>query len=123
MAHRSRGTLSPHRATVYRRLGALCMLAVVAMVAYLCFRLVVLAAHGYRPVDRVAAILLLAADLFLCLHGVGFFASVLRSSRHQAHASPEIFARPASAPVAVLVAAYNESGEVLEQTIASALAM
>jgi cellulose synthase (UDP-forming) len=109
--------------TVYRVLGALCMLAVVCMVGYLCFRLVSLAAHAYRPVDRILALALLAADLFLCLHGLGFFASVMRSSRRHLRRGPEIFALHASSPVAVLIAAFNESEEVLEQTIASALAM
>jgi cellulose synthase/poly-beta-1,6-N-acetylglucosamine synthase-like glycosyltransferase len=124
MPHRRAAwTAAPDGRAVYRLLGGLCMLAVVSMVAYLCFRLVSLAAHAYRPADRIAAILLLAADLFLCLHGVGFFASVMRSSRNKLERGPEMFAVAATAPVAVLIAAYNESEEVLEETIASALAM
>jgi cellulose synthase (UDP-forming) len=108
---------------VYRLLGSLSLLALVFMVGYLCFRLVTLVATAPTGADRAMAVALLGADLFLCLHGLGFFASVIRSTRRQMRKGPEIFALQASAPVAVLIAAFNESEEVLEQTIASALAM
>jgi cellulose synthase (UDP-forming) len=108
---------------VYRLLGGMSLLAFVFMVGYLCFRLVNLVATAPTGAERGMAVALLGADLFLCLHGLGFFASVIRSTRRQAQRGPEIFTIQAQAPVAVLIAAFNESEEVLEPTIASALAM
>jgi cellulose synthase/poly-beta-1,6-N-acetylglucosamine synthase-like glycosyltransferase len=124
MPFREEEWVAPHdRRAVYRLLGGMSLLALVFMVGYLCFRLVALAASAPTGADRVMALALLAADLFLCLHGLGFFASVIRSTRRQIRRGPDVFALHASAPVAVLIAAFNEPEEVLEQTIASALAM
>jgi cellulose synthase (UDP-forming) len=124
MPYRGQSWVAPQDTRrVYRLLGALSMLALVCMLGYLCFRLGAMVGPGYTVADRVLALMLLAADLFLCLHGLGFFASVLKSSRRQVETSPDVFAVHAWAPVAVLIAAYNESEEVLEETISSALAM
>ena len=55
MPFRDRSEASPAQARlIYRVMSAMTMLAVVTMVAYLCFRLVSLARHAYTNADRVA---------------------------------------------------------------------
>lgn len=112
-----------------RALFVLTGLTLLFMVGYVCVRLVTLFSAGYSVADAVMAVLLLAAELFLCAHGVGYFLSVIKSERRQQHTAPLLFARygghgRAGLPeVAVLVAAFNESEPVLEETLASIRAM
>src|ERR1051326_3169332 len=108
---------------------ALCVLAVTTlllMTAYIVVRMTTLFATGYSIADVTMAVLLLGAELFLVFHGTGYFLSVLKVGRRRETASPVAFCEygPASVkPVAVLVAAFNESEEVLEETLASVCAM
>jgi cellulose synthase (UDP-forming) len=120
-----------------RALLALTAITLLLMMAYVCVRLTTLFASGYSVADAAMAAFLFGAELFLCLHGVGYFLSVIKAERHQQHATPILFShyRPTSAPrgaraampgvphVAVLVAAFNESADVLEETLASVCAM
>lgn len=115
---------SPAALRAYRMLAAPTFATFLLLLIYLCTRLAnVVVARGYTTADRVMAALLLAAELFLCIQGIGFFASMLKASRHQARTSRPAFAPLCTAPVAVVVACYNESEDVLEQTIASVRAM
>lgn len=117
-----------------RALLALTTITLLLMAAYVCVRLTTLFASGYSAADAAMAALLFGAELFLCFHGVGYFLSVIKAERHQRHATPILFSRyrptsarpgaPAALPhVAVLVAAFNESEDVLEETLASVCAM
>jgi cellulose synthase (UDP-forming) len=115
--------------TSTRATHALCVLAVATlllMTAYLGVRMTTLFASGYSIADATMAILLFGAELFLVFHGAGYFLSVLKAGRREASASPIVFCeyRPGGRPpVAVLVAAFNEPEEVLEETLASVCAM
>ncbi|MDO8680170.1 MAG: glycosyltransferase [Acidobacteriota bacterium] len=117
-----------------RALFVLTGLTLLLMAAYVCVRLGTLFASGYSAADATMAVLLLVAELFLCLHGVGYFLSVIKAERHHQQATPLLFAAygnrsagPAALTpvpqVAVLVAAFNESADVLEETLASVCAM
>ena len=127
-AHDSRVTAAQ------RALFALTAITLVLMTAYVCVRLTTLFAAGYSVADATMAALLIGAELFLCLHGVGYFLSVVKAERHRQRALPILFseyrrtsprpgARAALPSVAVLVAAFNESADVLEETLASVCAM
>ncbi|HEX6322351.1 MAG TPA: glycosyltransferase [Vicinamibacterales bacterium] len=96
----------------------------VLMGAYVAVRLTTIPFDArFAPSDRILAVCLLWAELFLCMHGVGYFTSVLKAARRERRATPWLFARRADAPVAVLIASFNESEDVLAETIASTLAM
>jgi cellulose synthase (UDP-forming) len=120
--------------TAQRALFALTAITLVLMTAYVCVRLTTLFASGYSAADATMAALLIGAELFLCLHGVGYFLSVIKAERHRRDTTPILFsayrrtsARPdgrtAMPRVAVLVASFNESEDVLDETLASVCAM
>jgi cellulose synthase (UDP-forming) len=66
---------------------------------------------------------LLVAELFVAFHGMGYLASIVKATRARERAHTPMLAPYTSAPVAVLIASFNESEEVLEETLASASAM
>jgi cellulose synthase (UDP-forming) len=118
--------------TAQQALFGLTAITLVLMAVYVCVRLTTLFAAGYSIADSIMAGLLFGAELFLCFHGIGYFMSVVKAERHQRQSVPLLFSdypgRSASAgngvaSVAVLVASFNESADVLEETLASASAM
>lgn len=125
MAPRHSFTLS----IAQRALFVLTAITLLLMALYVCVRLTTVFADGYTWADSIMAALLFGAELFLCFHGVGYFLSVVKAERHQRRAQPLLFSRhragsDARLPaVAVLVASFNESAEVLEETLASVSAM
>jgi cellulose synthase (UDP-forming) len=105
-------------------MGAMTITSFILMAAYVAVRLTTIPFDSsFGPADRILAFCLLWAELFLCMHGVGYFTSVLKAARRERRTTPWLFAKPAEAPVAVLIASFNESEDVLAETIASALAM
>src|SRR5688572_17934510 len=108
----------PERASAGRRaLFALTAVTLTLMTAYVCVRLTTLFASGYSVADATMAALLIAAELFLCVHGVGYFLSVIKAERHKQLATPILFSeyqreshrpgtRPALPHVAVLIASF-----------------
>lgn len=105
-------------------MGVMTITSFILMAAYVAVRLTTIPFDSsFAPSDRILAFCLLWAELFLCMHGVGYFTSVLKAARRDRRGTPWLFARNADAPVAVLIASYNESEEVLAETIASVLAM
>lgn len=97
---------------------------IVFMTAYMIVRASTLVAGGYSAADASMAALLIGAELFLCIHGAGYFLSVIKAERNHHHAAPILFSRSgALPPVAVLVASFNESEDVLEETLAAVSAM
>jgi cellulose synthase (UDP-forming) len=117
-----------------RGLFVLIGLTLLLMAAYVSVRLITLFSANYSFADAAMAVLLLGAELFLCFHGIGYFLSVVKAQRRQQQTPPLLFAAyggrrhspatSAHAPaVAVLVASFNESADVLEETLASIRAM
>jgi cellulose synthase (UDP-forming) len=94
-----------------------------AMVLYVAVRVTTLWHEGYTWADAVVAALLLAAEAFLMLHGIGYFVSVVKAARRDAATIPRSFAPAVAVPVAVLVCAYNEAEAVLDETLAAVRAM
>ena len=130
----TRRTQRSIRTTARHWLFALTAITLLLMAAYVCVRITTLFASGYSLADAVMAAALFAAELFLCVHGVGYFLSVVKAERHHAAARPLLFseygrpslpggARKQAPAVAVLVASFNESSDVLEETLASVCAM
>jgi cellulose synthase (UDP-forming) len=123
--HAARSGLRPADArATYFLLSALTMGALALLALYASVRLATaIAAADYSPADAVMAIALLMAELFLTVHGIGYFGSMLKAARLAYESPAPLFSAPATAPVALLVASFNESPEVLEETLASILAM
>jgi len=115
------GTAAARRA--FPLLAWLAALSFLALSVYLCVRLTQMAARGASWPDRVMSVLLLGAELLVGFHAVGFFVSVARASRARARAADPAFARFTRSPVAVLVAAFNESEDVLDETLAALQAL
>src|SRR5687768_5929641 len=84
--------------TAQRALFVLTAMTLVLMAGYVCVRLTTLFASGYSVADATMAALLFGAELFLCVHGVGYFLSVVKAERHKQTARPILFAehRPGS---------------------------
>jgi cellulose synthase (UDP-forming) len=98
--------------------------ALLALLAYVAARIVMtFSATGYTIADAVMASLLLAAELFVAMHATGYFTDIIKAGRRQATAQPILFVTHVRPTVAVLIAAFNEAEEVLEETLASARAM
>jgi cellulose synthase (UDP-forming) len=98
-------------------------LALTSMVAYLVVRVRTLGGLSFSPAEILLGVLLFIAELFLMIHSAGYFASVMKATRRDAIAQPEIFEKAASAPVAVIVAIFNEQEHVVEETLAAVRAM
>ncbi len=107
----------------YQLLFATTAITIVSMVIYLAVRLSTVSLDGVSAVEGILAVLLLSAELFLMFHAVGYFSSVVKAAKRTAHRAPPLFARPSHHPVALLVAAFNEPEDVLDQTLAAIRAM
>ena len=120
----SRARFRISRGRLYRVMGIMTITSFILMACYVLVRLTTIPFDSTNsPADRVVGFCLLWAELFLCLHGVGYFTSVLKAARRERRGTPWLFARPSTSPVAVVIAAFNESEDVLAETISSVLAM
>lgn len=115
------GTAAGRRA--FPLLAWLSALSFLALTAYLGVRLAQAAAGEAPWADRLMSVLLLSAELLVGLHAVGFFASVARAAAARARRADPAFAPFTGSEVAVLVAAFNESEDVLEETLAAVSAL
>jgi cellulose synthase/poly-beta-1,6-N-acetylglucosamine synthase-like glycosyltransferase len=105
-------------------LGASVYVTLVLLGLYASVRIMLLIhSSGYPLADGIMAAALVAAELFLCVHGVGYIGAMLKAERLAEETRPLLFAPPSSADVAILIASYNEPLDVLEETIAAVLAL
>lgn len=94
------------------------------MSGYVTIRLtMIITGDGYSRGDAVMAAALIGAELFLCMHAVGYFYNMYKAGRRALTTQPIAFSRHVRASVAVLVTSFNELEEVLEETLASARAL
>lgn len=110
--------------TPYHLLAASTSLALAILGVYAAFRIAtVINAPASDWADATMGVALLLAELFLAIHGVGYFGSILKASLLEREVPPPQFVSHTTATVAVLVCSYNEDAEVLEETLSSILAM
>ena len=93
------------------------------MLVYLAARIATLHVAQFTPAGLVMAICLLAAEVFVAFHGLGYLASIVKATRARGRTHALLLAPFSAPPVAILIASFNESEEVLEETLASASAM
>jgi len=113
--------LPPARTTrlLYSSIGV----CLAVMSAYLAVRIRSFDVASFTIPGLITATCLLAAELFVAFHGMGYLASIVKATRARERAHTPMLAPYTSSPVAVLIASFNESEEVLEETLASASAM
>ena len=108
----------------YYALFACIFVASMLMSGYVLVRLAMMVTGtGYSAADAAMAVALMGAELFLCMHAVGYFYNMYKAGRRALTVQPIAFARHVRASVAVLVTSFNELEEVLEETLASARAL
>ncbi|MDP2990685.1 MAG: glycosyltransferase family 2 protein, partial [Kiritimatiellota bacterium] len=95
------------------------MLAIIACLLYIGVRMVLVILADYHWTDKLVAWMLVFAEAFLLFHGIGYLMhllSVIRSRRswNVSDEAPPLRATPA---VAVVVAAYHEPLNVVEDTL------
>jgi cellulose synthase/poly-beta-1,6-N-acetylglucosamine synthase-like glycosyltransferase len=122
MVRRPNDSRLPGRA--YYVLYALLFAAAAVLAAYATTRiLMTFRAEGYSVADRVMALALLGAELFVGMHALGYFFNIFKAGRRHATLQPIVFSRHTNESVAVLVCAFNEAESVLEETLASVRTM
>jgi len=97
----------------------LIVVALTLLCVYATFRGASLFNPGYRGIDRFFAILLLGAEAFILLHGIGYFAAAFRATKGYKVTKTRLFVPSTESPVAVIIASFNEEPAMLEDTIVS----
>ena len=80
---------------------------------------------GYSPVDRIFSIILLAAESFFLIQGIGYALNVIKANRSYGEEfDAQHFFLPTTEPkVAVCIAAFNEEPDTLESTLSACTLM
>lgn len=106
-----------------RILAGVPVLVIILTLLYLMGRTVMFFAMDYAWYEKVLAAALLAAEGFLLLHGIGYFAEIFHVVGRSGGVVPHDFdetAEPAFyPPVAIVVASYKEPLEIIEDTLVS----
>lgn len=93
------------------------------MIVYILARVILLHYAEYTGIDKITALLLLAAELFIVIHGVGYILNISRAyKKNPSDMGPmenELPDRTSEPPAAVLLAARHEPKELLEETLNS----
>lgn len=99
---------------------AIAVLAIIAAMVYIVVRTVLLYISRYENVDIVLAVLLISAECFILLHGIGYMVNIIRTRSSVSSGGPELLTKPLSEEdlpsVAILVPARHEPRHILEKT-------
>lgn len=102
-------------------ISALALLALVALSLYVVFRGVAFFGPGYGALDRLFAVFLLLAELFIFVHAISYFLSNVKATRRYTVTKEHVFAPAAAPDTAVIIATFNEDPSILEETVISAV--
>lgn len=72
---------------------------------------------GYTPLDRGLSLLLLLSEIYVTVHGVGYYLQVIQTSRIVNVARRTKLAKLDMPNVAIYIATYNEPIAIIEETI------
>ena len=100
-------------------------IAILAICIYFFAHFTSLFVAGYSPVDRIFAIILLAAESFFLIQGIGYALNVIKAHRsYRKDFDAQHFFLPTEEPkVAVCIAAFNETADTLESTLSACTLM
>jgi cellulose synthase (UDP-forming) len=100
--------------------GFVALMVTILIYAIVRITFTALLAPEYTHVEHAFSFMLLAGELFLLVHALGYAIALLRANKRLREQKEEYFPMPAPPPeVAVLVAARHEPREVLENTFRS----
>jgi cellulose synthase (UDP-forming) len=104
-------------------INSLILLALVAVIIYVVTRSVLIGYADYVGFDRLTAIGLLLAEMFIIIHGVGYALNIFRAYKSASDKDQmqkiALTSLPDEPSVAILVAARHEPKEILEETFIS----
>ena len=97
------------------------LLAMLLALSYLAARTIVVILSDYAWPDRIVAWMLLFAETFILIHGLGYFLEIIHVAHRKGLASreappPALFDYP---PVAIIVSSFKEPLSVVEETLIS----
>lgn len=95
------------------------LLATIFLCIYILFRGFSFFHEGYRLVDRFFAILLFCGQAFIFIHAIGYFLSSYKASKGYEETKKRLVTKYTEPSVAILIATFNESRDILEDTISA----
>jgi len=98
----------------------LTLAALYSVTIYLCVRMMLFLAADYLWQEKVAALALLLAEIFILVHGFGYFLNIFRvlTEKGKGKLTPDNAPPLASyPPIAVIVSSFKEPLEVVEETL------
>jgi len=107
------------RGGTFSILYVLVLVGLTLLCIYAVFRGASLFNPGYRLGDRVLAIFLLGAEVFIMIHAMGYFLSTIKATKGYKITGTHVFAPSDEPSVAVVIASFNEDPTMLEDSIVS----
>ena len=115
----------PFKAKPQRRglsiLSIMALLAIVALSLYVVFRGIAFLDPGYTWLDRLFAVFLLGAELFIFTHAIAYLLTTIKATGRYTITKERVFAPAVEPATAVIIAAFNEEPSLLEETVISAI--
>jgi cellulose synthase (UDP-forming) len=99
----------------------LIVFSVIASTSYVIIRISLFLAADYKAIEKVFAVLLLTADLFIIVHGIGYAMHLIKTHAPKERKFPLMEEMPVgrNPSVAIIVAARHEPKDVLSSTFAA----
>ena len=108
---------------VEKRVVAFAWIGIFMMLLYGIFTILSAMNPGYRPIDYVGTFMLLFGVGFILLHGLGYANQVIKASAGYDETRRRTFTPTMAPKVLCVIASYNESPEMLEESVAALVAM
>lgn len=108
-----------------RLLMTVAIISILIICIYFFVHFTSLFAAGYSPVDRIFAIILLAAESFFLIQGIGYALNVIKANCYYVEEfdAQHFFSPTAEPKVAVCIPAFNEEAHTLEITLSACALM
>ncbi|MBL7208728.1 MAG: glycosyltransferase [Dehalococcoidia bacterium] len=102
-------------------LSVMALLAIVTLSLYVVFRGVAFLDPSYTWLDRLFAVFLLGAEVFIFIHAISYFLTTIKATGKYTVTKEHVFAATAEPTTAVIIATFNEEPGILEDTVISAV--
>jgi len=100
-------------------LSTLALVVLVALSSYVVFRGIAFFGPGYSLLDRLFAVLLLCAELFIFIHATAYFLTAIKATGRYTITKEHVFTPVVEPTTAVVIATFNEEPSILEETVIS----
>lgn len=102
-------------------LSIMVLLAIVALSLYVVFRGIAFFSPGYTWLDRLFAVFLLCAELFIFIHAIAYLVTVIKATGRYTITKAHVFTPVEKSTAAVIIATFNEEPSIVEETVISAI--